>query len=605
MSGFTSDYEIRMATLAKLGGDTGQTFDSTYSIDLAILEATGSGGTGSYSAGDGIEIENDEISVDTSVIQPKLTAGEGIEISGDTISCTVSGGTGGDAIEDVDVLPDPEENKDKIVRLSTDGKLYYVDEIKAIKFTALADNSSVGLNKISSNQSLEYSTNGSSWSNMTSATTINLNSGDSAYVRGILSANNTMSDYSKFKGSGSLKVSGNINTIWDYTAEDLEAGFQLKEWCGYYLFDGCTGLTDTSELLMPSDTVNKYSYANMFSRCTNLDKVPELPATTLKENSYQYMFSGCTSLITAQTIIPATTLEQYCYDSMFRGCTSLETAPILPDAATVGYRCCSNMFYSCSNLKNIKCLFSTISVSNDYITYFWLRSAKNDSSCTFTKNPNQNTWQRNFNGIPDQWIVVDADMSEPLPEPVLPSGKLGYVWTELNPTVKYYAGTNISIDSNNNISALGYAYDPKTYTNSIKLCGNGILQKFAALEFMGSAGSNGCIAIGSSTRTYNGYETALGYDNISHSGSTDDNKTHFSIGNGTGVGSNHSNAFEIMKNGDIYAYGVGGYAGTNTKAQDATIKTLQEAIPVVWHGTQAEYEQLTPDANTIYLIEEE
>ena len=33
-----------------------------------------------------------------------------------------------------------------------------------------------------------------------------------------------------------------------------------------------------------------------------------------------------------------------------------------------------------------------------------------------------------------------------------------------------------------------------------------------------------------------------------------------------------------MQNGDYYLLGVGGYQGTNTKVQDATIKTLQEVI---------------------------
>ena len=45
-------------------------------------EATGGGGT-SYTAGDGIDITNDTISVDTSVVQEKLTAGTGITISED------------------------------------------------------------------------------------------------------------------------------------------------------------------------------------------------------------------------------------------------------------------------------------------------------------------------------------------------------------------------------------------------------------------------------------------------------------------------------------------------------------------------------------------
>lgn len=46
MSEYDSDYEVRLATLGKLGGDTTKQYDSVYEIDLAILEKTGQGGGG-------------------------------------------------------------------------------------------------------------------------------------------------------------------------------------------------------------------------------------------------------------------------------------------------------------------------------------------------------------------------------------------------------------------------------------------------------------------------------------------------------------------------------------------------------------------------------
>lgn len=49
--------------------------------------ATGGGGT-TYTAGDGIDITEDTISVDTETIQEKLTAGTGIDITDNTISAT-------------------------------------------------------------------------------------------------------------------------------------------------------------------------------------------------------------------------------------------------------------------------------------------------------------------------------------------------------------------------------------------------------------------------------------------------------------------------------------------------------------------------------------
>lgn len=41
-----SDYDVRLATLEKLGGDVSKNYASVYDIDLAILEATEQGGGG-------------------------------------------------------------------------------------------------------------------------------------------------------------------------------------------------------------------------------------------------------------------------------------------------------------------------------------------------------------------------------------------------------------------------------------------------------------------------------------------------------------------------------------------------------------------------------
>ena len=43
---YDSDYDVRLATLGALGGDTTRYFDSLYAIDIAILEAIEQGGGG-------------------------------------------------------------------------------------------------------------------------------------------------------------------------------------------------------------------------------------------------------------------------------------------------------------------------------------------------------------------------------------------------------------------------------------------------------------------------------------------------------------------------------------------------------------------------------
>lgn len=95
-----------------------------------------------------------------------------------------------------------------------------------------------------------------------------------------------------------------------------------------------------------------------------------------------------------------------------------------------------------------------------------------------------------------------------------------------------------------------------------------------------------CIAIQNNTCAFNWQtistnfgESAFGISNKSNTGSTDDQKTLFSIGNGTQYFNNwesskQKNAIEVMKNGDFYVDNIGGYDGTNySEAQ-----TLQETI---------------------------
>lgn len=84
---------------------------------------------------------------------------------------------------------------------------------------------------------------------------------------------------------------------------------------------------------------------------------------------------------------------------------------------------------------------------------------------------------------------------------------------------------------------------------------------------------------GAANHVKNISEHAEGYANVSHKASSsygNAGNTQHSIGiDGSGFG---KNAVEVMQNGDMYIYGVGGYQGTDTKVQDNTIKTLQTVI---------------------------
>lgn len=320
-----------------------------------------------------------------------------------------------------------------------------------VTFTAEEDNSSIGLTKLSTNQTLEYSTDTAVWNVFDTATDIPLNSGDKVYVRGILSADNKASQCTQFKMTGKIAASGNCNALWNYN--DLEA--PLKAYCGYKMFYDCTSLTTAPELPaialaddcyglmfyncssltqapklpattltdycynatfsgctslttapeLPATTLTYYCYCCMFQNCTSLTKAPELPATTLADNCYASMFNGCAALTTAPEL-PATTVTRFCYSYMFAGCTSLTTAPDLP-ATTLDYHSYEWMFYNCSNLRYIKCLATDVSASD--CTTCWVLGVAAEGE--FVKDPNMTRWYiGSKNGIPKGWKGSEANI---------------------------------------------------------------------------------------------------------------------------------------------------------------------------------------------------
>lgn len=293
-----------------------------------------------------------------------------------------------------------------------------------VTFTAEENNSSIGLAKLSTKQTMEYSTDTITWNTFDTTTNISLNNGDKVYVRGILNADNTSSNYTKFTMSGKIAASGNCNAIWNY--QDLNA--PLKKYCGYCMFSSCAALTDAPELpattltdycynsifykctslvtapKLPATTLAQYCYRQMFSYCTSLTKAPELPATTLANYCYGSMFLGCTSLVQVPEL-PATTLAKQCYYDMFDGCTSLTTAPAL-SAPILADKCYASIFRNCTSLNYIKCLATDISAF--YCTSDWVSVVS--STGTFVKHPDMSDWTTGTNGIPSGWIVENAEL---------------------------------------------------------------------------------------------------------------------------------------------------------------------------------------------------
>lgn len=83
-------------------------------------------------------------------------------------------------------------------------------------------------------------------------------------------------------------------------------------------------------------------------------------------------------------------------------------------------------------------------------------------------------------------------------------------------------------------------------------------------------------AEGKGTITKNIGEHAEGTFNISNTGSENSDKTIHSIGIGT-KDSERANALEIMQNGDIYLYGIGGYEGNNASDSKSIQSVIQDS----------------------------
>ncbi len=230
----------------------------------------------------------------------------------------------------------------------------------------------------SEEKEIEYSKNNGDWIPITSSdgnTIISVQTGDSIRFRGNNSTYrfNSFNDKRGILTTAGFNVSGNImsliygdNFVGQTILTDLETF--------YPLFNRCSGLVSSENLILPATTLSDYCYSSMFSGCINLTSAPvlstttlsvgcysgmfefctslttapELPATTLAEECYYGMFEYCTNLTTASEL-PATTLSDYCYQSMFSGCTSLTTAPELP-ATTLTEACYMAMFMGCTNL---------------------------------------------------------------------------------------------------------------------------------------------------------------------------------------------------------------------------------------------------------------
>lgn len=219
---------------------------------------------------------------------------------------------------------------------------------------------------------------------------------------------------------------------------------------------------------------------------------------------------------------------------------------------------------------------------------------------------NSTTYKVVSNASVGYWMMKNC------PEQFFHAGKVAVSedkTSESDETKKEYVAEVVSVDAEGGTVTFSKSLNPYTdfndYSASFKAYAeNGSLCLSAGTStFLGIAGeecvagaesADGCVALGDrcvstggcsvalcwQTVARNFAETALGISNKSHKGDSADKQTLFSIGNGTqwfndwGT-AKQKNAMEVMKNGDVYIEGVGGYDGIN---DGFTAQSVQEVI---------------------------
>ena len=244
--------------------------------------------------------------------------------------------------------------------------------------------------------SLEYSTDGQSWSEYQLGQAVALQSpGDYVIMRATASNrfSTSRTNYFKFSGAGQLRASGDATTLLEPDGSVLSA----PDTVFHKLFQGCSMLKDVADLKFPSLSVGQESYNNMFNGA-GISAAPELPATTLGVNCYGNMFQACRSLVKASDL-PAGQLVQYCYQGMYKECTALRDGPRIMATSSTDNNQLDYMFYRTSILSSVEVRFTTWPSAIQ-----WMEVV--GASGTFTC-PAELPDVRGVSNIPSGWTKVD------------------------------------------------------------------------------------------------------------------------------------------------------------------------------------------------------
>lgn len=217
---------------------------------------------------------------------------------------------------------------------------------------------------------IEYSLNGGAWTTYTEE--VPIVAGDKVRVRG----NN--STYGGSNPTGSTIGDTANNTSHIIGTKTLT----IYDECDYKMYGNAMSLVYGDNFASATTFTEPYAFVGLFNRRT-INQGFCVDASNL--------------------ILPATTLTKGCYSSLFVE-QHFEVAPKLP-ASYVPNSAYMNMFALCYNLREVTCLATNLEPT---ATSIWFESG-GASEGVFYKHPNM-TWERGKSGVPNNWIIRDAQI---------------------------------------------------------------------------------------------------------------------------------------------------------------------------------------------------
>lgn len=284
--------------------------------------------------------------------------GDTLDLSGIRVTATYTDGTTGDVTDLCTFSPASgatlSENETTEVRVSY---RTYVMSFHVFVTTPYLEFHSANTFQLRTNNNLknwdgtlEYSTNGTTWTEWNGTDTLTAGTIGGEYSLRLRGTGNHVivgtTNARRWVLTGTaVKCSGDITMLLDYQHPE---SITMEDGAFEYWMDGRSALIEAPQLSPVS--VPKQGYLNMFSE-TSITETPVMPAKTVGQSGYMNMFSGCSSLLTAHDI-EAGSLGNGACNTMFQLCTSLQNTPAIK-AVALDQLSLFGMFYGCTGLTRL------------------------------------------------------------------------------------------------------------------------------------------------------------------------------------------------------------------------------------------------------------